>query len=148
MPVEVRKTGPSAFGPASHRAEAEELVQAQLAVENVAAREPIVPLHVERRDAAGLQALRNSGGRRCRPRFRVEPDADRVEATAGGDVDGPGRVDVEHGAGGQREKPSGHRHRRSVPAVSQYGLRNSRLFTLPIAVRPTVSTMSTERGHL
>src|SRR5437879_11292735 len=40
--------------PAGHRTEAEELVQAQFAVENVASGETILTLHVQRRDDLAL----------------------------------------------------------------------------------------------
>src|SRR5207249_5876830 len=44
--------------PAGHRAEAEELVQAQLTMENVAAGETILPLHVQRRDNLAMHDSR------------------------------------------------------------------------------------------
>ena len=110
-------------------------------------------LHVERGQAGGVQASGHLAGRRVGPRVGVEPQPDAAVAGPGGDGHRLGRADVEHRAGGQRDEPLSPvvlrpRQPPMVRAESQNGARRARLLTLPIVVRPTVSTMSTERGHL
>ena len=102
-------------------------------------------LDVERGDPGRRQATGDGDGRRRCPRRRIEPQAGGVESRGGGGVDGAHRIEVEHGPGRQRDEPP---VRHQAPTVSQNGRRSSLLLILPIAVRPTVGTMSTERGHL
>src|SRR5262249_35634791 len=105
-------------------------------------------LDVEGHHAAFVEPAADLGGGRIRPAVRVEPDFCAFEAGGRGDLDGLGRADVEHRPGGEREQALAHQGWVAVQALSQYGARRARLFTLPMAVRPTDSTISTWRGHL